>query len=67
MSKTWLICATVWLLITCSLKLWIFIGLDHRQCVMEFDITWACSTVPLAVNIFIALSKKMLLEKLKIR
>jgi hypothetical protein len=38
---------------------------------MEFGITWACSIVPLAVNIFIVLSNeaygaKMCLEKLKI-
>jgi hypothetical protein len=46
--------------------------LDHRQCIMEFGVTWACSTVPLAVNILIALSNeaysaKMCLEELKIR
>jgi hypothetical protein len=34
------------------------IDLDHRQCAMEFGLTWPYSIVPLAVNIFIALSNE---------
>jgi len=32
--------------------------LDHRQYAMQFDITWACSVVSLAVDVFIALSNE---------